>query len=65
MSRRTDAPRDRAVLWLVALLVLAVLATSIVSGLVPGMDGAFAAWPIVVLVLIAGTIVVLARSIRR
>jgi hypothetical protein len=41
-----------------------VLGTSLLSALVPGLDGFLAGWPIVMAVLVAGTVLVLARSIR-
>jgi hypothetical protein len=57
-------PRDRRVLAVVGLVVVVLLAVSVVSAFVPGMDGALAATPIVVGLLVIGTIVVLARSLR-
>ena len=65
MSRPAGAPRDRRVLLLLGALVVAVLAINVASAAVPGMDGALASMPIVVLILVIGTIVVLGRSIRR
>ena len=50
---------------LLGALVVAVLAINVVSAAVPGMDGALASMPIVVLILVIGTIVVLGRSMRR
>ena len=52
-------------LLLLGALVVAVLAINVASAAVPGMDGALASMPIVVLILVIGTIVVLGRSIRR
>jgi hypothetical protein len=49
---------------LVATLVAVVLIVNVASALVPGADAALAALPIVVLVLVVGTILVLARSLR-
>ena len=46
------------------LLVVAILAINVVSALVPGIDGALASLPIVVLILVVGTVLVLARSLR-
>ncbi|MFV2065138.1 MAG: hypothetical protein ACC726_16735 [Chloroflexota bacterium] len=60
-----EAPRDRRVLLLLAVLVAIVLAINLISAIVPGMDGTLASMPIVVLILVVGTIVVLVRSIRR
>jgi hypothetical protein len=57
-------PRDRRVLAVVGIIVVALLAVSVGSAFVPGLDGALAAMPIVVGVLVVGTIVVLARSLR-
>ena len=56
---------DRRVVLLIGALVLIILATSLVSAIVPGLDGILAAWPIVMVVLIGGTIWVMARSLRR
>jgi hypothetical protein len=56
---------DRRVLVLIGALVVIVLATSLVSALVPGLDGLLAAWPIVMVVLVGGTLWVLGRSLRR
>ena len=56
---------DRRVVGLIALLVVVVLAINVVSAFVPGMDGALASAPVVVAILIGGTLLVLARSLRR
>jgi hypothetical protein len=56
---------DRRVVLLVGVLVLIVLVTSLVSALLPGLDGLLAAWPIVMVVLVGGTLWVLGRSLRR
>jgi hypothetical protein len=58
-------PRDRRVVGVVAVLVVVLLLASVVSAFIPGMDGALAAMPIVVGILVVGTIVVLARSLGR
>lgn len=58
-------PRDRRVLMIIAALVVAVLAINVISAFVPGMDGALASLPLVVLLLVVGTLVVLVRSVRR
>jgi hypothetical protein len=50
---------------LVAALVAGILAVNVLSALVPGLDGLLAAWPVVVLVLVVGTVAVLLRSLRR
>lgn len=68
MARPTDrpgAPRDRRVALLIAALVSGVLVINVVSALVPGMDGALASLPIVVVILVAGTLLVLVRALRR
>jgi hypothetical protein len=49
----------------VAAVVVGILALDLLSAVVPGMDGLLAAWPVVVLVLVVGTIVVLGRTMRR
>ena len=59
------APRDRRVVLLVAALVVAILAINLVSALVPGLDGALASLPVVVLLLVVGTLLILGRSLRR
>ena len=56
---------DRRVVLFLGLLVVGILAASLVSALVPGLDGLLAGWPIVMVVLVVGTIWVLARSLRR
>ncbi len=63
MNRPEGSPRDRRVALLVAVLVIAVLVVSIVSALIPGFDGALASLPIVVLLLLVGTVLLLARSL--
>lgn|GEM_PF-2602401 len=65
MSRPEGSPRDRRVVLLVAALVIAVLAVNVASALIPGFDGALASLPIVVLLLLVGTLLILARSLRR
>lgn len=65
MSETGAAPRDRRVLLIIAALVVGILLVNLVSALVPGFDGALAALPIVVLILVVGTVVILARSLRR
>ena len=64
MGDPREAPRDRRVVLIIGLIVVGLLAASVVSALVPGMDAALAAVPVVILVLVLGTVVVLARSIR-
>jgi hypothetical protein len=57
--------RVRTVVLLVAALVAAVLGANLLSALIPGLDGAMASMPLVVLVLVGGTTVVLGRTLRR
>jgi hypothetical protein len=56
---------DRRVAMLIALLVVAVLVLNVISAIVPGMDGALASAPIIVGLLVVGTLLVLARAVRR
>jgi len=65
VNRSERAPRDRRVVLVIALLVVAILVINVISALVPGMDGALASLPVVVLILVAGTLVILARTLRR
>lgn len=60
-----QAPRDRTVVLLMGFLVALVLIVNVLSALLPGMDAALASLPLVVLLLIGGTVLVLARAIRR
>lgn len=64
MSGSSRPPGDRRVLSLMIVLVVAVLALNVVSALVPGMDAALATLPIVVLLLVVGTVLVLGRALR-
>ena len=65
MNDSERAPRDRRVVLLIGVLVVAILAINVISALVPGLDGAFASMPIVVLILVVGTLLILARTLRR
>jgi hypothetical protein len=56
---------DRRVIGLIAALVAVILVLNVVSAFVPGMDGALASVPVVVLVLVGGTAFVLMRALRR
>jgi hypothetical protein len=58
-------PRARTVVLVLAALVVAVLAVDLLSAITPGADDALAALPLVGLVLVAGTVVVLGRALRR
>ena len=64
MSDPGKAPRDQRVLLIIGVLVIGLLAFSVISALVPGIDATLAAVPIVVVVLVVGTVLVLARSLR-
>jgi hypothetical protein len=55
---------DRRVVFLIGALVVLILSTSLVSALVPGLDALLAAWPIVMVVLVGGTLWILGRSLR-
>ncbi len=64
MGRPEGAPRDRRVFLIVGALVVGLLVFSVVSALLPGIDATLAAVPVVVVVLVVGTVLVLARSLR-
>ncbi len=64
MGRPAGAPRDRRVFLVIGALVIGLLALSVVSALIPDIDGTLAAIPLVIVVLVVGTILVLARSVR-
>jgi hypothetical protein len=49
---------------LVGLLVAAVLLVSLVSAWLPEIDGALASAPIVVIALVVGTVLLMARTLR-
>ena len=59
------APRDRRVMLLLALVVTVILALNVASALVPGMDGLLASVPVIVAILVGGTVVVLVETLRR
>jgi hypothetical protein len=59
------SPRDRRVFLVIAVLVVAILIINVVSALVPGMDGALASMPIVVAILVGGTVIVLGGALLR
>ncbi len=61
----TPTPRDRRVFIIMAVLVVAILVINVISALVPGMDGSLASWPIVIAILVGGTVVVLLMALRR
>jgi hypothetical protein len=64
-AQHERGPRTRTVILLVAALAAAVLAVSVLSALVPGLDRVLASVPLVVLLLVAGTTMVLVRTLRR
>jgi uncharacterized membrane protein YccC len=64
VAQPEGAPRDRRVVLLIGALVLGLLAFSVISALIPDIDGTLAAAPVVVIVLVVGTVFVLARSLR-
>lgn len=59
------APRDRRVMLLLALVVTVILVLNVASALVPGMDGLLASVPVIVAILVGGTVVVLVETLRR
>jgi hypothetical protein len=58
-------PRATTVVLFLAGLVVTVLAVSVLSALVPDIDGALASLPLVGLLLVGGTVVILGRTLRR
>lgn len=58
-------PRATIVVLFLAGLVVTVLAVSVLSALVPDIDGALASLPLVGLLLVGGTVVILGRTLRR
>ena len=64
MSGPREAPRDRRVVFIIGLIVVGLLVASVISAVVPGMDATLAAVPVIIAVLVIGTVVVLARSVR-
>jgi hypothetical protein len=58
-------PRVRAVALLVGAVVLTVLLVVVAGAMVPSVGQALATLPVVVIVLVVGTMVVLARTLRR
>lgn len=64
MSSSNGAPRDRRVIFIIGAIVIGLLAFSVISALIPDIDGTLAAVPLVIVVLVVGTVFVLARSLR-
>ena len=52
------------VVLIIVTLVVALLGISVLSALIPGIDGTLAAAPLVIIMLVLGTALVLARSLR-
>ena len=59
------APRDRRVVLVLALVVAVILSLNVASALVPGVDGLLASVPVIVAILVGGTVVVLLATLRR
>ena len=57
--------RDRRVLLLLAACVLLVLGANLLSAVIPGMDTFLSKVPVLVIVLVAGTVGVLLWSVGR
>jgi hypothetical protein len=57
--------RDREVVLLVGLLVVAVLVLNLVSGVIPGMDALLASAPVLIVGLVLVSGVVLLVTLRR
>jgi hypothetical protein len=57
-------PPDRRVLIVLSLVVTVILALNVASALVPGMDGLLASVPVIVAILVGGTILVMVRVLR-
>ena len=60
-----SAVRDRRVLLVLSLVVTIILTLNVASALVPGMDGLLASVPVIVAILVGGTIIVLVGALRR
>lgn len=65
MSPAGDRVSDRRVLALLAACVMVVLGADVLSALVPGLDPLVSGAPVLLLVLVVGTIGVLAWSVAR
>ena len=64
MARPEGAPRDRRVVLIIGVLVVGLLTFSVISALIPDIDGTLAAVPLIIIVLVIGTVLVLARALR-
>ena len=65
MTGTGRSARDRDVLLLAAAIVLGVLAANLLSAAVPPLDRLLQVAPILVIGLVIGTVVVLARAVVR
>ena len=65
MAEPAGSVRDRRVLAVLAVIVVGILALNVASAFVPGLDAALAGLPIVVGLLVAGTLLVLVAAFRR
>lgn len=65
MAEPAGSVRDRRVLGLLAAIVVGILALNVVSAVLPGLDAALAGLPIVVGILVGGTLLVLLSAFRR
>jgi hypothetical protein len=65
VAEPTRSVRDRHVLALLAAIVAGILALNVVSAVVPGLDAALAGLPVVVGVLVGGTLLVVVSAFRR
>jgi hypothetical protein len=57
--------RDRHVLLIAAAVILFVLGLRLLSDYVPAVDDALAGVPLLIIGLVVGTLIVLARAVRR
>lgn len=57
--------RDRRVLAILALVVVAVLIANVASALLPGVDSALAGAPVIMALLVVATAFVLVRLLRQ
>jgi hypothetical protein len=64
-SATTPRVRDRDVVVVAAAVVAAVLGIDLASAAIPALDHLLSAAPVLVIVLVVGTVVVLYRALRR
>jgi hypothetical protein len=65
VARSDGAPRDRRVVLLLGLLAGLVLLLNLAGALLPGIDGALASAPVIVIGLVVGTVLIMVRALRR